>query len=189
VDLASYADLVVELVNTGCPAEPERDSLRDLDTLRQLLTIRPHLSGRVTRQDLDAMRELRAALRNIFDSVARGDEDGAIERLNSLLIQHPVHPQMSGHDGRRWHLHLTEGGSVPDRYAAGAAMGLAVYVSDHGIGRLRICAAPSCGNVFFDNTAGGSRRFCSGRCAAGRPAGHVDGGAAEGDSDSRDGGQ
>ncbi|HEX6473404.1 MAG TPA: CGNR zinc finger domain-containing protein [Streptosporangiaceae bacterium] len=192
MDLASYADLVVELVNTGCPAEPERDSLRDLDTLRQLLTIRPHMSGRVTRQDLDAMRELRAELRNIFDSVARGDEDDAIERLNALLIQHPVHPQMSGHDRQRWHLHLTEGGSVPDRYAAGAAMGLAVYISDHGIGRLRICRAPACGNVFFDNTPGGSRRFCSERCAGGGngyPPGGRGGGGADGDSDSRDGGQ
>jgi predicted RNA-binding Zn ribbon-like protein len=164
VDLASYADLVVELVNTGDPAEPERDSLRDLAALRELLTIRPHLSGRVTRTDLDAMRELRAELRKIFDAVADGDEDDAIERLNSLLIQHPTHPQISGHDGQRWHLHLTESGSVPDRYAAGAAMGLAVYISDHGIGRLRCCQVPTCGNVFFDNTADRSRRNCSLHC-------------------------
>jgi predicted RNA-binding Zn ribbon-like protein len=168
VDLASYADLVVELVNTGCPVEPEQDSLRDLEALRELLTIRPHLSGRVTRQDLDAMRELRNELRKIFDAVAAGDETDAIERLNSLLIQHPIHPQVSGHDGQRWHLHLTESGSVPDRYAAGAAMGLAVYISDHGIGRLRICQAPSCGDVFFDNTTNLSRRYCSTHRAAAR---------------------
>ena len=165
MDLASYADLVVELVNTGHPAEPEQDSLRDLETLRELLTIRPHLSGRVTHQDLDAMRELRAELRKIFDSVAGGDEEDAIERLNSLLIQHPIHPQISGHDGQRWHLHLTESGSVPDRFAAGAAMGLAVYISDHGIGQLRICQAPSCANVFFDNTANRSRKHCSVHCS------------------------
>jgi predicted RNA-binding Zn ribbon-like protein len=165
VDLASYADLVVELVNTGRPAEPERDSLRDLAALRELLTIRPHLSGRVTHTDLDAIRELRAELRKIFDAVAHGDEDGAVERLNSLLIQHPIHPQISGHDGQRWHLHISESGSVPDRYAAGAAMGLAIYISDHGIGRLRVCQAPSCANVFFDNTANRSRRHCAVHCS------------------------
>ena len=200
MDLASYADLVVELVNTGCPAEPEHDSLRDLDALRQLLTIRPHLSGRVTRQDLDAMRELRTELRKIFDSVAMGDEDDAVERLNSLLIQHPTHPQVSGHDGQRWHLHLTESGSVPDRYAAGAAMGLAVYISDHGISRLQVCRAPLCGNVFFDNTPNLSRRYCSERCtgrSTGGDGGSTGGatgyrtprGRTSGSSDRRDSGQ
>jgi putative stress-induced transcription regulator len=189
VDLAGYADLVVELVNTGCPPEPERDSLRDLDSLRELLAILPSASGRVTRQDLDAMRELRAELRDIFDSAALGAEDDAIERLNSLLIRHPVHPQMSGHDGLRWHLHLTEGGSVSDRYAAGAAMGLAVYISDHGIGRLRTCRAASCGNVFYDNTADGCGWFCSERCAGGYPAGPLGDDDAAGASDTRDGGQ
>jgi predicted RNA-binding Zn ribbon-like protein len=167
VDLASYADLATELVNTGCDQEPEHDSLRDLDTLRELLTIRPHMSGRVTRQDLDAMRDLRTDLRSIFEAVAAGDEDDAVDRLNALLIRHPVHPQVSGHDSQRWHLHLTESGSVPDRYASGAAMGLAVYISDHGINRLRLCEAPSCGNVFFDNTSNRSRRYCPDRSAHG----------------------
>jgi predicted RNA-binding Zn ribbon-like protein len=163
VDLASYADLVIELVNTQDPAE---DSLRDLDALRELLTIRPHLSGRVTRETLEAMRDLRTELRAIFVAAATGDEDGAIERLNTLLIQHPVHPQIANHDGQRWHLHLTESGSVPDRYAAGAAMGLAVKISDQGIDRLGICRAESCSNIYFDTTTNKSRRYCSDRCAS-----------------------
>ncbi|MGH3390114.1 MAG: CGNR zinc finger domain-containing protein [Actinomadura sp.] len=163
MDLASYAELVVELVNTQDPAE---DSLRDLDTLHDLLQIRPHLSGRVTRRDLDAMRELRTELRAIFVSAAADDGAAAIERLNALLIQHPIHPQVSGHDGQRWHLHLTESGSVVDRYAAGAAMGLAVHISDHGIERLGICQAPGCCNVYFDSTTNRSRRYCSDRCAS-----------------------
>lgn len=163
MDLASYADLVIELVNTQDPAE---DSLRDLDALQELLKIRPHLGGRVTRRDLDAMRDLRAELRAIFASAGAGDADDAIERLNALLIQHPVHPQLSGHDGQRWHLHLTESGSVPDRYAAGAAMGLAVKISDQGLDRLGICRADGCGNVYFDTTSNRSRRYCSDRCAS-----------------------
>ncbi len=163
MDLASYADLVVELVNTDDPAE---DSLRDLDSLRELLTIRPHLSGRVTRETLEAMRDLRSELRTIFAAAAAGRDDEAIERLNTLLIQHPIHPQISNHDGQKWHLHLTESGSVPDRYAAGAAMGLAVKISDQGIDRLGICQAEGCQNVFFDTTTNRSRRYCSERCAS-----------------------
>lgn len=163
MDLASYADLVVELVNTHEPAE---DSLRDLDSLQQLLEIRPHLGGRVTRRDLDAMRDLRTALRAVFEAAVAGDDEQAVDRLNTLLIQHPIHPQLSGHDGQKWHLHLTESGSVPDRYAAGAAMGLAVKISDQGIDRLGICQADGCSNVFFDTTTNRSRRYCSDRCAS-----------------------
>lgn len=162
MDLASYAELAVQLVNTSTP---EEDRLGDLDALRALLTLGPHLSGRVGWPDLEAMLELRADLRSIFESVAAGDENDAAERLNSLLIQHPVHPQVSGHDGQRWHLHITESGSVPDRYAAGAAMGLAVYISAEGLDRLAICASGPCRNVFIDTSSNRSRRYCSDLCA------------------------
>jgi Putative stress-induced transcription regulator len=150
MDLASYAELVVQLVNTDGSDE---DRLRDLDALHDLLTIRPHLGGRVGHPELADMRELRTELRAIFEAVDDADEDTAMDRLNALLIQHPVHPQVSGHDGQRWHLHITEGGSVPDRYAAGAAMGLAVFVSDFGIDRLGICRRPDCRNVLFNTGA------------------------------------
>ena len=171
MDLASYADLAIQLVNTGTP---EEDRLADLDALRELLTIRPHMSGRVGRQDLVAMRELRDDLRAIFEAVAADDECDAVERLNSLLIQHPIHPQVSGHDGHRWHLHITESGSIPDRYAAGAAMGLAVLVSADGVGRLASCEAAACRNVFFDTSSNRTRRYCSDVCAIrGGPADQV----------------
>jgi predicted RNA-binding Zn ribbon-like protein len=162
VDLASYADLAVRLVNTETP---EGDRLGDLDALRELLTAGPHLAGRVGRPELEAMVQLRADLRAIFEAVTAGDEDRAAEGLNSLLLQHPVHPQVSAHDGQRWHLHITEGGSVPDRYAAGAAMGLAVYISAEGLDRLAICRAAPCRNVFIDTSSNRSRRYCSDECA------------------------
>ncbi|MFG1998995.1 CGNR zinc finger domain-containing protein [Spirillospora sp. NPDC048911] len=165
MDLASYADLAIELVNTH---DSQADHLRDLEALRDLLVIRPHLGGRLTHRDLDAMRELRAQLRGIFVSAVAGDEEDAIDKLNTLLMQHPVHPQLSGHDGLRWHLHLNEGGSIQDRYAAWAAMGLAIKVSDRGLDRLGICRADGCDRVFFDTTANKSQRYCSDRCA-GRP--------------------
>lgn len=165
MDLSSYADLAIELVNTRGPAG---DSLRDLEGLHALLVRRPHLGGRLGHRDLDAMRALREQLHAVFLAAARGDEEDAIERLNALLIHHPIHPQLSAHDGLRPHLHLNEGGSIPDRYAARAAMGLTVKVGEHGLDRLGICRAAGCGRVFFDTTANRSRRYCSDRCA-GRP--------------------
>ena len=164
MDLASYADLAIELVNTHEPGR--RDTLRDLDDLRALLAHRPHLGGRVGHRDLDTVRQLREQLRAVFVAAGAGDEEEAVERLNALLIQHPIHPQLARHDARDWHLHLNEGGSVPDRYAARAAMGLAVKVDEHGIDRLGVCRAEGCERVFFDGTAGRSRRYCSDRCAA-----------------------
>jgi predicted RNA-binding Zn ribbon-like protein len=162
VDLATYADLAVQLVNTGAA---DGDRLGDLDGLRTLLAAGPRLHGRAGRADLDAMLELRADLRAIFEAVASGHESVAAERLNALLIQHPIHPQISGHDGERWHLHVTESGSIFDQYAAGAVMGLALFVSAEGLDRLAICGAPECGNVFFDTSSNRSREYCSDGCA------------------------
>ncbi|MEW2358806.1 CGNR zinc finger domain-containing protein [Spirillospora sp. NPDC029432] len=165
MDLASYADLAIELVNTQDRAG---DSLRDLQGLTALLARKPHLSGRVGHRDLDTMQGLRDQLRAIFAAAGAGDEDGAVDRLNSLLIQHPIHPQLSRHDDHDWHVHLNEAGSIPDRYAARAAMGLAVKIGEQGIDRLGTCRAEGCGRVFFDTTANRSRRYCSDRCAASR---------------------
>ncbi len=166
MDLSSYAELAVRLVNTSDPGHSERDDLRDLDALRVLVADRPHLNVRATRNDLDALRLLRAELRKIFSAAASGDGTDAVEMLNALLIQHPIHPQISGHDGQRWHLHLTESGSVADKYAAGAVMGLAVLATEIGIDRLGICQAASCEAGFLDTTTNRSRRYCSDRCAS-----------------------
>ena len=166
MDLSSYAELAVRLVNTHDPAHPDRDELRDLDALRTLVADLPHLNMRATRNDLDALRLLRAELRKIFSASAEGDGAEAVETLNALLIQHPIHPQISGHDGQRWHLHLTESGSVADKYAAGAVMGLAVLVTDIGTERLGLCQAASCDAAFLDTTTNQSRRYCSDRCAS-----------------------
>lgn len=158
MDLSSYADLALVLVNTR---GLDGDDLGDLDGLQALLADRPHLSGRITRRDLDAMRELREELRAVFVAASRGDEEGAVERLNALLIRHPVHPQLSGHDAEDWHLHFNEGGSIPDRYAARAAMGLAVHISERGLAGLGVCAAEGCERVYLDATDSPSRRYCT----------------------------
>lgn len=177
MDLSSYADLAIELVNTQDSAG---DALRDLDGLHALLRNKPHMGGRITHRDLDTMRGLRAELRAVFALAAAGDENEAMDRLNTLLIRHPVHPQVSSHDGQGWHLHLNEGGSIPDRFAARAAMGLAVKISDQSLDRLGTCRSGACERVFFDTTPARTRRYCdvhwSGRpgvAAARRPSDQV----------------
>ncbi|ROO83206.1 putative stress-induced transcription regulator [Actinocorallia herbida] len=161
VDLLSYADLVVELVNTRDPAV---DALRDLDTLRELLLIRPHLMGRVSHRDLEAMRQLRQNLRAVFEAASDGDHDRAADGVNQLLLRHPIHPLLSNHDGRNWHLHLIEDGSVPDRYAAGAAMGLGLVIGTRGFRALGVCDADNCDNILLAEDVRKTRRYCSIEC-------------------------
>jgi predicted RNA-binding Zn ribbon-like protein len=167
VDLNSYAELAVRLANTAGGGGETGDRLTSLDGLRDLVADREHLRKGITRNDLDALRALREEFRAFFVSCAAGNGVETAERLNALLIQHPVHPQLSGHDGQRWHVHYTETGSMSDRYAAGAVMGLAVALSDLGIERFGICTAEGCNGVVIDFSADAvGRDFCSDKCAA-----------------------
>jgi predicted RNA-binding Zn ribbon-like protein len=110
------------------------------------------------------LRSLRGEFREFFVACAQGDGEAAAAQLNALLIQHPVHPQLSGHDDQPWHVHYTESGSVADKYAAGAVMGLAVRLTDLGIDRFGICQAAGCQGVFIDVSSSNTRRYCSERC-------------------------
>jgi predicted RNA-binding Zn ribbon-like protein len=164
VDLNSYAELAVRLVNTAGAGGEDGDRLANLDGLRVLVADREHLNIGVTRNDLDSLLDLRAEFRAFFVACADGDGEDAAARLNALLIQHPVHPQLSGHDDQPWHVHYTDSGSVADKYAAGAVMGLAVRLTDVGIDRFRVCQAAGCQGVFIDTSTSNTRRYCSDLC-------------------------
>jgi len=172
VDLSVYAQLAVRLANAavsgeeGTPDATDCDNISSIDGLRALLTDIEFPNTKVSRADLDALRALRSEFRRIFAACAAGNGTEAVGRLNALLIQHPVHPQISGHDDQPWHLHLTQSGTVADRYAAGAAMGLATQLTRLGADRLGICQGRTCERVFIDTSANHSRRYCSDRCSS-----------------------
>ena len=165
MDLSSYAELAVRLVNTASLGHEGGDLLATPDELRALVADREHLSHGITRGDLDTLRQLREEFRAVFVSCSQGKGTEAAARLNELLIQYPVHPQLSGHDGQAWHVHYTESGSMSDKYASGATMGLAVRLADLGIERFGVCQAAPCQGVFIDTSANRTRRYCSERCA------------------------
>jgi predicted RNA-binding Zn ribbon-like protein len=166
VDLNSYAELAARLVNTGDAGGGRKDELATIEAYRALMADRAALCARATAADLDALRELRSQLRLIFAACAAGDGDKAAARLNALLARHPVHPEIARHDGATWHLHHADSGSVADRYAAGAVLGLTIVITSLGTDRLRHCEAPSCPHVLVDTTPDRSRAYCSDRCAA-----------------------
>ena len=163
MDLTSYADLAVRLVNTTQPASRD-DGLASVESYRQLVSDRPHLAGRVTGSDLEVLRLLREELRLIFTAAARQEGGQVIDRLNALLTRHPIHQQITRHDGKPWHVHLVDSGSVADRHAAGAIAGLTGLITQSGIDRLGICAADGCERALIIVGPAGDKHYCSDQC-------------------------
>jgi predicted RNA-binding Zn ribbon-like protein len=165
VNLSSYADLAVRLANTAVQAAGESDPLSSPAACTSALG--DCLEGPVTRRDLDVLQHVRGEFRAIFRAAATGDDQRAMARLNALLIQFPIQPEMTSHDDdQRWHVHLASQGSIGDRFAAAAIISVALTVSVVGVSRLGICAIASCGQVFIDASRGKSRRYCADHAAA-----------------------
>jgi predicted RNA-binding Zn ribbon-like protein len=164
VNLSSYAELAVRLANTAVQAPGEPDPLGSAAACANALG--DYLTGPVTRRDLAVLQHLRDEFNAIFTAAARGAGQDAMARMNALLMQFPIQPELVSHDDQRWHVHLAPHGSVSDRFAAGAVIGVALAVSVVGVSRLGVCAIASCPRVFLDSSPGKSRRYCTEHTAA-----------------------
>jgi predicted RNA-binding Zn ribbon-like protein len=165
VNLASFAELAVRLVNSAV-CDVDADPLRTPEAFREFAANRPFLAVQTTQYDLDRLKLLRADLTTVFTCAVEGAEQAAVDRLNAMMMVHPVHPVLVAHDGEPWHVHLDESGSVTDRYAAAAVISLFLLVSQLGIDRLGVCAIASCDRVFIDGSSNKSRRYCKEHSAA-----------------------
>jgi predicted RNA-binding Zn ribbon-like protein len=159
VHLSSYAELAVRLVNSAVQADGETDPLSSPASC--VASLGDCLAGTPTRRDVDVLCYLRDEFAAIFEAAAAGRDKDAVERLNALLIQFPVQPELVSHDDQRWHAHLAGQGAVSDRFAAGAVIGVSLMVTMHGVSRLGVCAIASCPRVFIDSSPGKSRRYCT----------------------------
>ncbi len=171
MELAYYSDYAVRLVNTEEPAR-NKDSLTSVDAVRELFGPSASSARRATDADVTRFRSVRGRLRAVFTAADAGDETQAVDLLNSLLLEFPVSPQVSGHDLRdedgrpKWHMHLADHPSnATAGYAAIAAMGLAFHLTEYGVDRLGLCQALPCRNAYLDTSTNRSRRYCSDRCA------------------------
>lgn len=171
MELAHYSDYAVRLVNTEEPAR-SKDSLTSVEAVRELFGASAQAGRRATEADVTRFRSVRGRLRAVFTAADAGDETQAVDLLNSLLLEFPVNPQISGHDHRdedgrpKWHMHLADHPSnATAGYAAIAAMGLAFHLTEYGVDRLGLCQATPCRNAYLDTSTNRSRRYCSDRCA------------------------
>ncbi|MFJ5221988.1 CGNR zinc finger domain-containing protein [Streptomyces sp. NPDC088400] len=171
MELASYSDSAVRLVNTEEPARGT-DTLTSVEAVRSLFGAGSQAARRATDADVTRFRSVRARLRGVFAAADAGEATQAVDLLNSLLLEFPVSPQISGHDvlddegHPRWHMHLADHPSnATAGYAATAAMGLAFHLTEYGVDRLGLCQAAPCRNAYLDTSTNRSRRYCSDRCA------------------------
>ncbi|MER7954030.1 CGNR zinc finger domain-containing protein [Streptomyces sp. NPDC096030] len=171
MELAYYSDYAVRLVNTEEPAR-SKDALTSVEAVRELFGAASQMARRVTDADVTRFRSVRARLRAVFTAADGGDHTQAVDLLNSLLLEFPVSPQISGHDylddegHPRWHMHLADHPSnATAGFAAIAAMGLAFHLTEFGADRLGLCQASPCRNAYLDTSTNRSRRYCSDRCA------------------------
>ncbi len=164
MDLASYADLAARLVNTADRGQGQGDRLGTVESYRCLVADRPQLAAGVTPTDLEALRLLRDELWLVFRAASRRHGAAAAGLLNALLARHPIHQQVTSHDGQHWHVHLVESGSAADKYAAAAIAGITCVIGDSGMGGLGVCAASGCQRAFLDTSQSGGNRYCSDRC-------------------------
>jgi predicted RNA-binding Zn ribbon-like protein len=164
VNLTSYADQAVRLANTVAEAPGDPDPLDTAVACASALG--DYLHGTLTRRDLAVLKYLRSEFTEMFTAAARGDDKTAMDKLNALLMQFPIQPEMVSHDDQRWHVHLAAQGSAADRFAAGAIVAVALTVSQVGVSRLGVCAIASCPRVFIDASPGNSRRYCAEHPAA-----------------------
>lgn len=171
MELNYYSDFAVRLVNTEQPERGE-DTLTSVEAVRELFGPSRQLARRATEGDVARLRGVRTRLRAVFGAASEGDEVRAVDLLNSLLMEFPTSPQISGHgdlgeDGRpNWHMHLADhAANATAGYAATACMGLAFHLTDLGVDRLGICQADPCRNAYLDTSTNRSRRYCSDRCA------------------------
>lgn len=166
MNLASFAELAVRLVNSGV-CDADTDPLRSCAAFREFVAGRPFLAAPVTPHDLGRLRLLREELTAVFAESAAGRGQDAANRLNALLTVHPVHPVIVAHDDEPWHVHLSEAGSMTDRYAAASVVSLALLLSELGIKRFGVCAIASCERVYIDGSSNNSRRHCTEHSAEG----------------------
>jgi predicted RNA-binding Zn ribbon-like protein len=156
----------VELVNT-------EDPIQGTDTLTMPAELTAYLdahriSGTRTGTDAELrdVRRLRGRIRAIFEAANTGNHDQVVEKINALIAGARAVPRLVEHDGNPLHLHFTPfDAPLHDRLGAEMGVALAIVVRDGGMDRLRVCAAPDCGNVLVDVSRNRSRRYCDTQCA------------------------
>jgi predicted RNA-binding Zn ribbon-like protein len=112
-------------------------------------------------KDLERIRTVRAALREVADAVAehRSPKRGALDRINRTLRARAATELVADSDGIGiGHRHV---GDPIDDALARVTEPLVQELASGNPDRLRVCANDMCRWVFYDESRAGQRRWCS----------------------------
>lgn len=111
--------------------------------------------------ELAAVRDLRPTLERFWTV----DKDAAVDIVNRVLRESNALPQLVKHDQLDYHIHaVPTDAPLAERMAVEAAMAMADVIRSGELGRLQVCAAEDCRDVYIDLSKNRSRRFCSTSC-------------------------
>ena len=158
-------DLCLEFVNTrywrGQPTPTE--SLNGPDDLAAWLATQGAKDGRpLSRREFEQALEVRETIHRVFDATARGKPAAAgdLQALNERLAAAPARQAVRrDRSGYAWEVDprtaTAEGALAAVLWSAGDLLtgGL--------LDKVRRCANPDCGWLFFDDSRAGKRRWCS----------------------------
>jgi predicted RNA-binding Zn ribbon-like protein len=151
---------LVSLLNT--PGIDGVDQLADLAGLAEWLG--PDASTGATAADLEAARQLRAALRALAASnCGEPLDEVALAKAARWTARLPVSVQlMSGRSA------IVVSGDGPGHVLGEVLASYARAVETGRWGRVKLCASPTCRWTFWDGSKNGSRRWCAMRFCGSR---------------------
>jgi predicted RNA-binding Zn ribbon-like protein len=146
------------LVNSAVPP----DTMTTQDELDAFFAAHDYSGARTQGPaELETVRALRAPLRKLLS----GDRDEAVQILNRILAERHAVPALVRHDGWDYHLHAIDSDApLADRIEVETAMAMIDLIRADELGRLSVCAEPSCTGIVLDLSRNRSRRFCSTAC-------------------------
>ena len=120
-------------------------------------------SRRLTVADRAAIGAIGA---DVHAVAAAGSDAEARDALNRLLGRCEPAPRVTDHDGVL-HVHYSpDDARLVTQLGATVAMAVTTLVCRYGRGRLGVCAADDCDDVYVDASKNRSRRYCDDTCAS-----------------------
>ena len=171
VHLDALIDVTVRLVNSltgscsrGRRQAPAVDSAQ-VDAVAAALAGEDRRRPSVTPQEAKHLAQTAGVMRRIFDLVSQGDVAGAATVVNDLMRSTGARPELIAAADGSWSLHFRgRDDTLAVGWAAGCASSLAIAIGSDLSGRLGVCAAVRCDQVFVDQSRNRVRRFCSLDC-------------------------
>jgi CGNR zinc finger len=157
-DVAAWAGLAADLVNTRPRETDPPEKLRGAGDLRTLLAACPEAPPPWGDDDLADMRAVRESLAGAFAATSFATLADALNPLLDAGWQ-----LVSGPDG--WTLAPAGGETLARWFGARAAHGLAQLALAYGLDRLHLCRADDCLRAVVDVSRNGTRRYCARACA------------------------